>query len=310
MVSTFIETDGQVFHMEPDLYIPGNVIYTDHCALKTTDGITSSIVSGYATCYNHKWAGDITRFWHLTGFRQISPSKVVVVDYLKHCLKLIDRVTLQVSRYAGVCDSGGYAEGTSDAQFDLPYSVVSDIKNPDMLLVTDTNNGAVRHVTILTSAPASVTNFVINLDKPQGITQHPVTGNMFVTDEKGSKIWKILYSNQTAYYFSGGTTGYRDCEILDSYFNRARELIFISDNDLLVADSLNHRLRVLHSQNSHVSSLCTGNDGHVDGGKATCTLFYPRALMVLNDTLYVGEIRRIRMVRGKLSVLHYPLLLF
>ena len=92
-MTTFIETDSFVFHMEPDLFIKGNILYTDRCALKTTDGVPSTTIAGHrTTCYHHFAAGLLARFSSLLGFRQVSPSEVVVADYRQHCLKIIDRI--------------------------------------------------------------------------------------------------------------------------------------------------------------------------------------------------------------------------
>ena len=117
-MTTFIETDSYVYHMEPDLHVKGNILYSDKCALKTTDGITSTTIAGHATtCYHHLGVGVLACFNFVSGFRQVSPSKVVVSNFFNYCLKLIDRITLQVTRYAGYCGSMGYATGQSDARF-------------------------------------------------------------------------------------------------------------------------------------------------------------------------------------------------
>ena len=113
-----VNTSSYVYHMEPDLHVKGNILYSDYCALRTTDGITSTTIAGPATtCYHHLGVGLLARFYYISGFRQVSPSKVVVSDYYNFCLKLIDRITLQVTRYAGYCGSMGYATGQSDARF-------------------------------------------------------------------------------------------------------------------------------------------------------------------------------------------------
>ena len=302
-MTTFIETDSDVLHMEPDLFIKGNVLYTDKCALKTTDGVTSTTIAGHSTtCYHHFAAGLLARFQDLTGFRQISPSEVVVTDYGQHCLKLIDRTTLQVSRYAGYCGSAGYVTGTSAARFYYPHSIISDIKRPGMLLVTDYGNDAVRHVnTLSSSAPHSVSNFYQStsyLDNPKGITQHPVNGDLYITNND-NEVWKVTYSSKSISKFAGASSAsFRDCDFSTSYFNYPRDIIFIADNKLLLADTDNQRLRVLNQQTSHTSSVCTGRASHIDGDMETCTLYWPQSLMVLNDTLYVGEYQRIRKIQG------------
>ena len=57
-------------------------------------------------------------------------------------------------------------------------------------------------------------------------------------------------------------------------------------------------MTILNQQTSHTSSVCRESVGHIDGDIDTCTLYYAHSLMVLNDTLYVGEYQRIRKVQG------------
>ena len=78
-------------------------------------------------------------------------SEVVVTDYSQHCLKLIDHITLRVSLYTGYCGSAGYVTGTSASRFHYAYYIISDLKRPGMLLVTDWRNDAVCHVTTISS---------------------------------------------------------------------------------------------------------------------------------------------------------------
>ena len=302
-MTTLIETDSYVSHIEPDLFIQGNILYIDNCALKTTDGVTSTTIAGHSTtCYHHFAVGLLARFQELHGFRQISPSEVVVADYNQHCLKLIDRITLQVSRYAGYCGSSGYVTGTSGARFSHPHTIISDIKRPGMLLVTDSNNDAVRHVnTLSSSAPHTVSDFFQQtsyLDWPKGITQHHVSGDLYITNDD-NEVWKVTYSSKSISKLAGASSSsFRDCDFSTSYFYNPYEIIFIGDNKLMLADYSNNRLRVLNLKTSHTSSVCTGSRSHIDGDMETCTLYNPRSLMVLNDTLYVGEKYRIRKVQG------------
>ena len=240
-MTTFIETDSYVYHMEPDLFIKGNILYTDYCALKTTDGVTSTTIAGHSiTCYYHLAVGLLARFQDLTGFRQISPSEVVVAYHNQHCLKLIDRATLQVSLYAGYCGGYGYVTGTSAARFYYPHSIISDIKRPGMLLVTDSANNAVRHVnTLSSSAPHLVSNFyqqTSDLDWPRGITQHHVSGDLYITNSN-NEVWKVTYSSKSISKLAGtSSSSFRDCDFGTTYFYTPFEIIFIGENKLMLAD--------------------------------------------------------------------------
>ena len=301
-MTTFIETDSNVYHMEPDLHVKGNILYSDCCALRTTDGITSTTIAGHATtCYHHLGVGVLARFNFISGFRQVSFSQVVVSDFANYCLKLIDRITLLVTRYAGYCGSMGYSTGQSSARFDNIWSLITDSKRPGMLLATDDDYNTIHHIDTLSSSPQSVSVFhrdTSNLDRPRGITQHPVSGGLYIT-RYDYRVWKVTYSGKSVSLVAGSSSGFRDCDFNTAFFRYPYELIFIADNKLLLADQSNHRLRILNLNTLHTSSVCTGSASHIDGDMETCTLYYPRSLMVLNDTLYVGENQRIRKVQGK-----------
>ena len=153
----------------------------------------------------------------------------------------------------------------------------------------------------LSSSPQSVSVFhrdTSNLDQPRGITQHPVSGDFYIT-RYDYRVWKVTYSGKSVSLVAGSSYGFRDCDFNTAYFYHPYELIFIADNKLLLADQSNHRLRILNLNTLHTSSVCTGRYSHIDGDMETCTLSSPRSLMVLNDTLFVGEDQRIRKVQGK-----------
>lgn len=144
-MTSFLNSVVGVFHLEPDLYIDGNILFSDGCALETTDWIATTTIAGHPKiCDFYNCIGTLARFGQLYSFRQISPTEVVIADYHNHCLRLLNRITLQSSRYAGSCKSFGYTDSTSAEQFTRPKDIIDDFKHPAMLIVTDRNN--IRHV--------------------------------------------------------------------------------------------------------------------------------------------------------------------
>ena len=47
-VDTYIQSESLVTHMEVDQYRPGHIIFADGSAIKTTDGINTSLIVGNA----------------------------------------------------------------------------------------------------------------------------------------------------------------------------------------------------------------------------------------------------------------------
>lgn len=297
-MTTFLYTEGPVYHMEPDLYINGNILFSDWCALKTSDGTTTTTIAGYAKiCGYQDGIGTLSRFNHVKGFRQISPTEVVVADHYNCCLRLVNRITLHTSRYAGSCGSRGYADGTSAAMFDYPSSIIDDFKHPGMLIVTDKSN--IRHINKLSiNNPRPVTTFFRStsaLSSIRNIAQDPITGDMFITAQ--STIMKLTYDSKSIISLAGGL-GFRDCDFSYSLFNSLKDILIIDNNKLMVVDTNNYRLRLMDLDGETVTSFCSGVPGHSNGDMKTCKLHIAYSLMVLNDSLYVGQQGKIRKIQG------------
>ena len=144
-----VNTSYHVYHMEPDSYQPGNIIYIDKHSLKTTDGVTSAIIAGHPTKTGYKDAdGENSRFKLITGFIGITTKILIAVDNYNHCLRKIHRDTGLTTKFSGVCTSSGYQDGRQ-AKFHYPRSIIRDNRNGGQLLVTDqSNNNAIRTVAV------------------------------------------------------------------------------------------------------------------------------------------------------------------
>ena len=58
------------------------------------------------------------------------------------------------------------------------------------------------------------------------------------------------------------------------------------------------QLRTIDERNQQVGQICTGELGHKYGGLSKCELQYPNSLLAYGDTLYIGEEKYIRMIKG------------
>ena len=272
-------TSDYVFHMEPDSYQPGNIIHTDKYSLKTTDGVTTSIIAGHPARSGYKDADrENSRFKLVTGFIGITTKILIAVDHSKHCLRRIHHDTGLTTTFSGVCTSSGYRDGTP-AKFDYPRSIISDNQNRNQLLVTDEYNNAIRTVAV---SDGSVGTLVKSdtIRNPQCLTQN-TAGHIFVTTWLA--VYHISYTEKTITLIAGSPTtkGYREGSLLDSLFYYPQELIFIQTNKLLIADENNNKLRLLDLDKDQVTTLnlCNG----------CVSLHRPYSIMLTNDSLYVGE---------------------
>ncbi len=88
----------------------------------------------------------MARFGYLDGIAMNVPTKIYVVDYGNHCVRLIDLDTNQVSTIAGT-GNAGFADGPgASAQFNFPHGICFD--NEGNLFISDYENKAIRKITI------------------------------------------------------------------------------------------------------------------------------------------------------------------
>ena len=269
--------------MEPDSYQPGNIIYADKCSLKTTDGVTAAIIAGHPTQSGYKDAdGENSRFGLITGFIGITAKILIAADYYNHCLRRIHRDTGLTTTFSGMCGSRGYQDGTQ-AKFHQPCSIIRNNQNISQLLVTDMYNNAIRIVAVGDGSAGTLIKSITVRD-PWSLTQN-TAGDIFVTNNYA--VYRISYTEKTITLIAGSphTTGYKDSSLLSSLFYQPRELIFIQTNKLLIADNDNSELRLLDLDEDKVTTanLCTG----------CVSILWPYSIMLNNDSLYVGQYRKI-----------------
>ena len=278
----FISTSYLVYHMELDRYRPGFIVYTHKYTLMTSDGTTTYLIAGNSAQGGYReGVGADARFYRITGFAQITEKLVVVADVNNHCMRRIDRATNKTSVFSGKCKSQGYQDGRP-GQFFYPWSVVMDKRDKNQLLITDSRNKAVRTVDVESQAVGKFSQSA-SLNNIMGITQEEKSGDLYVTAYHA--IYKITYIQKTLSLISGSPgskSGHEDGTLLSSLFNFPEELIFITPKNLLVADYDNNKLRLLDMKADKVTTL------HV-----TNSLSLPASLLLTNNSLYVGQRRKI-----------------
>ena len=297
-MTTFATTDSNVYHIEADQYVPGNILFSDRHALKTTDGTTTWLIAGSSSSGYSTSSGSSARFNYITGFHQVSATRVFLVDHRNHCMRMLDRTSnASYVSYAGYCCSRGYADGTSRARFYYPWSAIADKKATGRLLVTEWGNHAIRHVYTHYAGYQYVSTFYRStslLQNPKGITQEYTSGNLFIT-AKAHNVYKLSYSSKALTPLSGtGSGGFP----FQAEFKDPRDLLLIGQHTILIADEENHRLCALDLNSLMTSSLCSGTSGTVDGNLTACSTNYPQSLAVVNGSLFIGQYQAIRKIEG------------
>lgn len=132
-----LSTQNSVFLMEVDSQNPNIILFVDSYCLKTTDGTIITLEVGSSTEYGYvEGVGTSARFISLLGFTQISDTVIILVDYLSHCLRQLDRLTMQTSMFAGHCLIEGHQNG-SNSLFKLPRFIYKDPRSTNHLFVAE-----------------------------------------------------------------------------------------------------------------------------------------------------------------------------
>ena len=192
--------------MESDLYIPGNVIYTDRYSIKTSNDTGSQIIAGSTTHSGYQeGTGSAARFNYIYGFTQISSTQIVVSDTSNVCLRLVDRVSGRTLQFSGQCRKGGYQDG-SPALFSDPRSIIKDVKKPDQLIVADSSNNALRSVNLKARVVSTLVKSDVYLAR---ISQDEQSGDLFLI--AGNQILRFIYRNNKVQLVTGSeASGYAD----------------------------------------------------------------------------------------------------
>lgn len=307
VITTYTETESYVYHMESDLFIPGNIIFSDGSALKTTDGTTTITIAGDSnTRYYHEAVGTLARFYDIRSFRQIAPHKVVIVDEGNHCLRIIDRATLQTSRYAGLCGHYDFEDGTEEARFSHPYGVIDDVKRTGILLVNDAMSRAIREIdTFVPGYLRNVSTFFSSFNSaedPISMAQLHGSGDIYVGGV--TSVSRLIYSSKQLIPITMGSVK-NSMDFCDFKVSATREIIIIADNKLLVTDAdihSNQNLNILDLDTKTRSSFCPWVQKESSTAYKNCTFTAPNSLMVLDRKLYVGGYQSIRRVEGGKNV--------
>ena len=192
-------------------------------------------------------------------------------------MRLIDRTTNNTSEFSGLC--GGYF-GYEDGRpgwFKFLQSAVLDKRDKNQLLIVDQASRAVRTVNVSSRVVGTYVQSD-SLHYIRGITQEEKRGDLFVTADYA------VYILRTVSLISGslGFWGPKYSTQLDSLFNFPNELIFITPKTPLIADRNNNNLRLLDMNSDKVTTL-----------NVTNSLSTPYALLLTNNSLYVGQHKEI-----------------
>jgi sugar lactone lactonase YvrE len=237
-----------------------------------------------------------------------SDGYILVADTSNHAIRTIDP-SREVRTLAG--DDPGFADGRMDAaRFYKPTGVAIDRQGN--LYVADSGNNAIRKVTPdgMTVTLAGGTKGERDGAGRQAQFNDPKSvavddqGTVYVVDAGNHRLRKIT-ADGTVTTLAGSTLGFEDGPGGEANFARPEGITIDNAGNILVADTLNHRIRKVTPQ-GHVTTLAgSGLQGMLDGPAAKARFNNPADVdMDVTGIVYVADSENncVRMIRPDGSV--------
>ena len=196
-----------------------------------------------------------------------------------------------VRTYAG--SGRGFANGsTTTAQFNVPSGIARAADG--RLFIVDTNNNRIRVIsadgaTVSTYAGDGVDGFAdgststARFGSPRGIAV-AADGRLFVADELNHRIRVISADGATVSTYAGdGVDNFADGSTTTARFSSPLGVAVAADGRLFVADTGNHRIRVISADGATVSTYAGSSFGFANGSTSTARFDTPQGVAVAAD---------------------------
>ncbi|RCK75281.1 MAG: hypothetical protein OZSIB_4045 [Candidatus Ozemobacter sibiricus] len=267
--------------------------YGNHCIrlfnLNANPTLTTIAGSPGVASYANGGGTD-ARFNHPTDVDFLtSPTGIAVADSGNHCLRLINSSNVTTHIGMGLGQHPGWATDSTSLfhnRFDTPtglYSlgnqlVVADLGNHRVVKWTDDGiTDSIAGVVPWEDGTAASARFFRPFD-----TAVDDEGNVYVADTFNHCIRKIdTTGNVSTVAGIPGCSGYDDSGVGSYLFFKPSGLFFVpGSNDLYIADSGNHVIRLLNTNNYTVTTVCgmPGSPGQTNGGPSSTQFDTPTDL--------------------------------
>lgn len=288
-MTTYITTSSKyaVRHIEPDLYLQGNLLFSDLETLSTTDGRnTSAVTFAYQA-----------RVYAITGFTQITKTEIVFIDVNNHCLKHFDRTTKAASHFMGNCTVYGTRDGTTEALFCYPTNIIQDKLDPFVLYITDFNNGAIRMVINTSIMPRRVITIAQrSYHHYEGIVQDTIKKCLYIGHARGLDKYNQITGELT---FLAGIRFMDQTPVITTISVSALSGIALSEDETIIAAGMfNDKMLVISPAANTSFLLCAWDKRDTNSHTTSCEFEDPASVLIFHDVLYIGEKGRIIAIKG------------
>ena len=258
-----------------------------------------------------------TRFNNPKSFLQLDETRIIIADTGNYCLRLLTRASaITTTTFSGNCGTRDGTDGDSQtARFYYPWYLAVDIKSPDYLIVLDFDDGGdmtyFRKVDKNTGETTAYPSMYPS--RPfRYFTQHRLTFDLYGTTTTTSAINLLSYDKLNAAATSqllpdivvgDSQAGFQDGDNNIALFSDPKQLSFIDDDTLLIADEGNNRLRMYEISTQTSSSICDGgSSGFPDAGLGDCNINKPVSFYMQHcgdGDLYVVTHSELYVIKGK-----------
>ncbi|NVK82999.1 MAG: putative Ig domain-containing protein, partial [Cytophagia bacterium] len=244
--SSFSRPIDLIFDSEENLYV---VELTGHRIRKISSSGEVTTFVGSESGYQDG-QGSVARFYFPSGITRDLDGNFYVVD-ANHTIRKITMGGM-VTTLAGNGSSGDIDGQGADARFNYPYDVYYS-KLEQLLYVTDLLNHKIKTVSlggvVSTIAGSSQGNrdggaFVSQFNEPKRIAVDSEQ-NIWITDSENDAIRKISVLGEVSTVAGGQTFGFNDGNIAEALFNGPTGILIDLNDNLVITDDGNHRIRKL-----------------------------------------------------------------
>lgn len=281
-------------HIAHDYFIGGNLLFCIHQALLTTDLKTQSVIVGQnyvetSTIIPYKeGVGVNASFTKITAFAQMNRTHVLLADSGHGCIRSVNRLTNMTQHVAGLCQRVSWSDDLvdSDLQNSRFYRIGSIAYHNQLVFVTEDSKSRIRKIDLQNNIVRTLVDSqnLRKYDAPQMIVADHIRELIYVSTYFGIAQINIT-SDKFDYMSYGGEKGDKVGQLAISEWNGASGMTLVPNDTLVVADTLNFKIKVINLKTSSVSTWCF----YSDSLKRNCSYIKsPRSFVVKDRMLYLS----------------------
>jgi WD40 repeat protein len=242
----------------------------------TMSGVMSTVAGG--TSGIDDGTGASAQFNFPNGIAVLPNGNIVVADYGSSRIRLVTMPGAVVTTLPGA--GGGWWAPRGVAALPNGNIVVADSQNNLIKLITMPSGS-------ITTLAGDGSTAVFNI--PYGVAVLP-NGDIVVADTENNRIRLITTGGVVSTLAGSGAVGSLNATGTVATFNRPQGIAVLPDGNIVVADSINDRIRLITMPGAVVSTFAGSTAGSNDGIVTNATFRGPRGITVLpNGNIVVVE---------------------